>query len=122
MEESEDDQNALFLRRVQEKIELLRTLFETNLLGSLQDRIEFGSVYLFVRISFREELENLWKMYKNDELKEEITNILYPSTCHAAPENVNVCIDDEEYFRSMEAFGQQGKMFTCFVYQVSTIS
>ena len=102
--------NTKLLQIIQENLPHLHELFQKNDLGRLE-KVASGSVYLFIQISQRKELENLWKMYANGELKDEITKILHSGTSHEAAGNIQVYIDHEEYLRVKKAFEQQGKMF-----------
>ena len=102
--------NAILLQIIQENLPHLQELFKKNNLGNLE-RVASGSVYLFIQISQHKELENLWKMYENGELKDEIAKILHSGTSQAAAGNIQVYIHHEEYLRVKEAFEQQGTMF-----------
>ena len=110
------------LQIVAENSPHLLELFLRHNLGRL-DRIGPGSVYLFVRFSRREELENLWQMYETGSLKFEITEILNADQSRGAAGNINIqiYIDHKEYLRGMEVFKQQGKILSALVGVLNTI-
>ncbi|XP_072035535.1 sterile alpha motif domain-containing protein 9-like [Amphiura filiformis] len=105
------DQNAKLIQAFTEQKSVLARFFAESDIGKI-DRVSYGSIYIFVRFSKRQQLEKLWQMYENGNLQIELTNIILARESQTDEEransNLKVSVDQDEYLRGIQHFDQVG--------------